>query len=343
MSNIYEIAKKVGLSPSTVARALSGKGYCSSESRNKVLQAAKEVDYSPTHAAKTLKSKKTNKILFCIPDIYNPFYFGMIKGANDVLEKYGYYTLLCHTKHNIKEELKMIEVLREKYGDGMIFVSFNFCEENISAVNNCGMPVVLTNRYDSPGKEDHFDYVYIDTYKGVQLATRHLVEQGHRKIAFIGGDLKEQTSFERYSGWKDELERSGLSPDENLVYAGDYTIDSGYACAERIGGSQNTPTGIVAANDLMTIGFIRYCDDHHIKIPQDFSVVGMDNTDFASVIKPGLTSVNMRQEEIGLNAASLLMERIQGRRTHKKTVRIEPQLIIRESSICNINHQNGSR
>ncbi|HHY83345.1 MAG TPA: LacI family transcriptional regulator [Clostridiales bacterium] len=333
MSNIYEIAKKVGLSPSTVARALSGRGYCSEESRKKVLEAAKEVNYSPTHAAKTLKSKRTNKILFCIPDIYNPFYFGMIKGANDVLEKYGYYTLLCYTKHNIEEELKMIEALREKYGDGMIFVSFNFCEKNISAVNASKMPVVLTNRYDSPRGEDYFDYVYIDTYKGVQLATRHLVDQGHRKIAFIGGNLEEQTSFERYSGWKDELINSGLDPDDSLVYEGDYTIDSGYACAEKIVKSSNVPTGIVAANDLMAIGFIRYCGDNGIKIPHDFAVAGMDNTDFSSVLK--LTSVDMRQEEIGLNAASLLMERVLGGRTYKKTIRIEPRLVVRESSITN--------
>ncbi|HHU79515.1 MAG TPA: LacI family transcriptional regulator [Clostridiales bacterium] len=331
MSNIYEIAEKVGLSPSTVARALSGRGYCSSESRRKVLEAAKELNYSPTHAAKTLKSKRTNKILFCIPDIYNPFYFGMIKGANDVLEEYGYYTLLCHTKHNIEEELKMIDVLREKYGDGMIFVSFHFCEENIGAVNASEMPIVLTNRYDSPDGNDNFDYVYVDTYMGVQLATRHLAEQGHRKIAFIGGSLDEQTSFERYSGWKDELVESGLNPDDELVYEGDYTIESGYSCAERIVKSSHVPTGIVAANDLMAIGFIRYCDDHGIRIPEDFAVVGMDNTDFSTVIR--LTSINMRQEEIGLNAASLLMERILEGRTCKKTIRIEPKLVVRESSI----------
>jgi LacI family transcriptional regulator len=332
MSNIYKIAERVGLSPSTVARALNGKGYCSDESRKIILDAAKELNYTPTHAAKTLKNKRTNKILFCIPDIYNPFYFGMIKGANDILEKYGYYTLLCYTKHNIKEEMKMIETLREKFGDGMIFVSFNFCEKNIEAVNKSGMPIVLTNRYDSPKGEDNFDYVYIDTYKGVQIATRHLIDQGHRRIAFIGGNRKEQTSFERFCGWKDELEKSGIGFDESLVYDGDYTIDSGYACAERMMKSGVLPTGIVAANDLMAVGFIRYCNENNIKIPQKFSIVGMDNTDLAANISPGISSIMMRQEEIGKSAATLLMERIMEGRTCKKTVRLEPQLIVRESS-----------
>jgi len=332
MSNIYEIAEKVGLSPSTVARALSGKGYCSKESREKVLKAAQEMNYTPTHAAKTLKNKRTEKLLFCIPDIYNPFYFGMIKGANDIFEKHGYYTLLCYTKHNIKEELRMIETLREKYGDGMILVSFNFCETNIKAVNESGMPIVLTNRYDSPHGNDNFDYVYVDTYKGIQLATRHLIEQGHDRIAFIGGNIKEQTSLERFKGWKDEMDRSGMKIDDRQVYVGDYTMDSGYACAELMMTRSNIPTGIVCANDLMAIGFIRYCNEHKIRIPDDISVVGMDNTDLAANISPGLTSIIMRQEEIGRNAATLLMERILDGRTYKKTIRLEPQLVVRESS-----------
>ncbi len=332
MSNIYRIAEQVGLSPSTVARALNGKGYCSEESRQKILKAAEELNYTPTHAARTLKNKRTDKILFCIPDIYNPFYFGMIKGANDIFEKHGYYTLLCHTKHNIKEELRMIETLREKFGDGMIFVSFNFCEKNIKAVNNSGMPIVLTNRYDSPNGDDKFDYVYVDTYKGIQIATRHLIDQGHSRIAFMGGNRKEQTSFERFCGWKDEMEKAGLGFDERLIYDGDYTMESGYACAKRMMESTFVPTGIVTANDLMAIGFIQYCHDHQIKIPEDFSVVGMDNTDLASHLRPGLTSIIMRQEEIGRNAAILLMERILEGRTYKKTVRLEPQLIVRESS-----------
>ena len=333
MSTIYEIAKKVGLSPSTVARALNGKGYCSEESRKKILKAAEELNYTPTHAARTLKKKRTDKILFCIPDIYNPFYFGMIKGANDVLEKYGYFTLLCYTKHSLKEELRMIDVLREKLGDGMIFVSFNFCEQNIKAVNESGMPIILTNKYDSPDGEDKFDYVYIDTYKGIRLATRHLIEKGHNVIAYIGGDRSEQTGFERFCGYKDEIVQSGLDFNEQLVFDGNYTIESGYDCAARIIKSPLRPTGIVTANDLMAIGFFRYCNEHNFNIPEHFSIVGMDNTDLASNIKPGLSSVLMRQEEIGRNAATLLMERILEGRTYKKTVRLEPELIVRESTM----------
>ncbi len=332
MSNIYKIAEKVGLSPSTVARALNGKGYCSEKSKKKILKVAREMNYTPNHAAKTLKNKRTDKILFCIPDIYNPFYFGMIKGANDIFEKNGYYTLLCHTKHDINYELKMIEALREKFGDGMIFVSFNFCEKNIKAVNESGMPIVLTNRYDSPDGNDKFDYVYIDTYKGIQLATRHLIDQGHRRIAFISGNRNEQTGFERFCGWKDELERSGLDFDEGLIYDGDYTMESGYACAELIVSSDFPPTGVVASNDLMAIGFIKYCNEHKIRIPEDFAVVGMDNSDLASIIKPTLSSVIMRQEEIGRSAATLLMERILENRSYKKTIRLEPQLVVRDSS-----------
>ncbi|MFH1513526.1 MAG: LacI family DNA-binding transcriptional regulator, partial [Bacillota bacterium] len=188
MASIYEIAQEVGVSPSTVARALRGTGYCSKDNYDKIMEVAQRLNYVPSHAAKSLKSKRTNKILFLIPDIYNPFYFGMIKGASDVLDQYGYYTILCHTRGSKEMEKKMLRSLREGYGDGMIFVSFDFNRENIGEVNACGLPVVLTNNYQSLKGEDHFDCVYIDTFEGIYMSCKCFIEQGFRKIGYIGGD-----------------------------------------------------------------------------------------------------------------------------------------------------------
>ena len=332
MSTIYKIAKQVGLSPSTVARALRGTGYCSPKARERVRKAAAALDYSPTHAARMLKSKRSSKILFCIPDIYNPFYFGMIKGASDVLEKHGYFTVLCHTRHRIEEELRLLQSLRERYGDGMILVSFNFTRLNIEAINACLMPVVLTNRYESRGGGDQFDYVYIDTYKGIGLATDHLIGKGHRRIAYLGGFRSEQTGAERLAGYQDTLKAAGLPVNQDLVMNSDYTREGGFEAGLRLLSLRRQPTGVVAANDLMAIGFMQACETRGIRIPGDISVIGMDNTDLATFVKPHLSSVLMREEDIGSNAASLLIERILEGRTYRKTVRLEPELVIRESS-----------
>ena len=132
---IYTIAERVGVSPSTVSRALSGRGYCSPKTKSKILAVAKEMNYAPDHAAKMLKMRQTNKIIFAVPDICNPFYFDMINGINQVLEEHDYLMILFYTKHRLQEEMKAIQTLRENVADGMIMVSFHFGEENIGAIN----------------------------------------------------------------------------------------------------------------------------------------------------------------------------------------------------------------
>jgi LacI family transcriptional regulator len=332
MSTIYKIAKQVGLSPSTVARALRGTGYCSPASRKIVLKAAAEADYTPTHAARMLKSKRSNKILFCIPDIYNPFYFRMIKGASDVLDTHGYFTVLCHTRHSIEEELRLIQALRERYGDGMILVSFNFTRRNVDAINASRMPVVLTNKYNSRGGSDTFDYVYIDTYKGIGLSTKHLVALGHRRIAYIGGDRSEQTGAERLAGYVDAMKAARLPLEDDYILSADYTREGGEKAGRRLLSLRKMPTAVVASNDLMAVGFMQACEAGGVRVPGQVSVVGMDNTDIATIVKPSLSSVIMREEDIGATAAALLIERIVEGRTDRKTVKLEPQLVVRQSS-----------
>ncbi|MCM0650076.1 LacI family transcriptional regulator [Clostridium swellfunianum] len=333
MSSIYEIAKKVGFSPSTVARALNGKGYVDERKREIILNAAKELNYAPSYAAKILKTKRTEKIIFAIPDICNPFYFDMINGANSVLEQYGYLMVLFYTKHNLNEELKVIQHLKEKYADGMIMVSFNFCHENIESINSSEAPVVLTNKYDSVDSDDKFDYVYVDTYLGIKMATEHLLKQGHQRIAYVGGDMKEQTGSERFMGYRDAILDAGLKLESKYIFESNYTESGGYLCGKEILCLEQRPTAVVASNDLMAIGIINACDEAQVKIPDDIAIIGMDNTDIATRVSPKLSSVAMLQEEIGRNAAQILMDRLNGDVGEKKRVKLFPRLVIRQSSV----------
>jgi len=332
MVSIYDIAEAVGVSPSTVSRALRGKGYCSEEKRQLVLKKAEEMGYSPTLAAKTLKSNRTQKILFCIPDIYNPFYFRMIKGATDVFEQNGYFPVLCHTKGQIELELKMIQNLNERYGDGMILVSFHFTEQNIQAVNHCEMPIVLTNRYESENPiYDRFDYVYIDTFEGIRMATQYLAQLGHRRLAYIGGKSETQTGRERLAEYMQGMKDSGIDLNPSLIKSGDYTSDSGEKAAYELLMSEPKPTGMVCANDLMAFGALKACHRVGLKVPDDMSVIGMDNTETATWSNPPLTSIIMKEEEIGHHAATFLMERIMHNRVKRKTMRLTPDICIRDS------------
>ncbi|MBO7744986.1 LacI family DNA-binding transcriptional regulator [Paenibacillus sp. MWE-103] len=332
-NTIYHIAERVGVSPSTVSRALSGRGYCGQKTKTKILAVAKELNYAPDSAAQTLKMRLTKKIIFAVPDICNPFYFDMINGINQVLEEHGYLLILIYTKHSLKEELRAIQNLKEKVADGMIMVSFNFMEDNIGAINALQSPVVLTNKYVSPEGADRFDYVYADTYLGIKLGAEHLIAQGVARIGYIGGSNAEQTGYQRFCGFRDALELAGLPVRMDYVAESDYTENGGYETAKAWLQRAELPEAIVAANDLMAIGVMKACEEASLRIPEDIAIVGMDNLDIASRVYPKLTSVSLNQEEIGRRAAQVLMDRLLGKPREEGEIRIQPRLVVRHSSI----------
>ncbi|MCE5342515.1 MAG: LacI family transcriptional regulator [Eubacteriales bacterium] len=330
MASIYEIALEAGVSPSTVARALRGTGYCSQENRERILEIAKRMNYIPSHAARSLKSNRTNKVLFCIPDIYNPFYFRMIRGVSDVLEQYDYLPLLCFTKGHVETELKMLRNLQEGYGDGMVFVSFNFSPQNISVVNNCNRPVVLTNNYQSPTGDDKFDCVYIDTFQGIYMACEHFIQEGFTHIGYIGGNVTVQTGRERFDGFLRAMRDYNVNIDQRYLCQGDFSMASGEAAMRHLLAQPALPEALVVANDLMAIGAYRVCLDAGIRVPEDIAIIGMDDSELANCMN--LSSVQMCEEEIGGKAAKLLMDRILHGPREKKVVRLQPQLALRASS-----------
>jgi DNA-binding LacI/PurR family transcriptional regulator len=334
MSTIYKIAGKTGFSASTVARALSGRGYCGKKTKEIILRTARTMNYVPVQAAKTLKNKITNKIMFCIPDILNPYYFRMIGAVNDVLEQQGYYTILAYSEHNIEKEIKIIEALESRFVDGLIIGSFDFNERLVETIRKCHLPVVLTNLYKSQNDRENFDCVYVDHTKAVFIATTHLLQQGHRNICLMDGSIREQTGYERLQGYRRALKEYQVPYRKDLVVQSDFTREGGYrdftafmegrAPGELI-------TAVVACNDLMGIGCLHYCRENSLRAPEDISIVTLDNSDYSLCTYPQLSSIDMMQYRIGENAARLLLERIQEKRDYKKIVRLEPELVIRKS------------
>lgn len=330
MSTIYDIAEKVGLSSSTVARVLSGKGYCSKAARERVLQAAKELRYVPVQAAKSLKSKITHKIMLCIPDILNPYYFSMIDGVNDVLENHQYHMILVYTNHNPQKELHIIESLQERFVDGLIIVSFDFNDTLLQTIRDAGIPAVLTNEYNAK-YGGQFDCVYVDHTRATYLATKCCVKNGHKRIAFLCGDLREQTGRERLAGYRMALEESDIQFDEELLVLSDYTIQGGYRSMTGFLEGERPFSAVVSCNDLMGIGCINACREHGLRLVEDFSLATLDNTDYCLCTNPQLTSVNMMQDQIGRNAARLIMKQLSGEKDYKQTIILMPELVLRHS------------
>jgi DNA-binding LacI/PurR family transcriptional regulator len=330
-TTIYDIAKATGFSASTVSRALNGTGYCNPQTKAKILEAAHALCYSPSNAGRALKSQRSNRILFCIPDIMNPFYFEMIQGATDVLNRHNFHCMLCYTQHSEAEELKYLDLLSEQYGDGMIMVSFNFSEAITEKINHAYFPVVTTNLVPKPHTDDRFDTVYIDHIWAMYLATQTLIDKGHRHIALAVGDTDEQTGRERLRGFGDCMKANGLPYSDKNIFIGDYTIASGKKIAQDILSAKDRFTGLVSANDLMALGIVSQLQAQGLSLPSDLSIVSLDNSEYADAVHPGLTSVDMKQYEIGKTSAQLLLERIFDQRHSRKVVRLEPGLVQRQS------------
>ena len=332
MNNIYDIAEKSGFSASTVARALSGKGYVKEATKQKILTVADALGYKPSHSARSLRSQKTDKILMCIPDLYNPFYFNLIDGANNVLEQHGYHIILFHSKRLLEEELKAITMLNERYGDGLLIGSFDFNPTNVEAMKAAKMPIVAL--FNSIPQDSGLDCVYVDQRKAMYLAACHLIEAGHTRIGVLNGEISNgQTGRQRYEGFAQALKTHGLDIAPDRVITSNFTREYTHtAVAQHIArhGGMNM-TAIVAANTLMAIGCIDACKEAGVAIPEDLSIVSLDNTDVTTCTSPKLTVVDMHQEDVGKKAALLLLEQLQGRAEYSKTVVVEPTLVPRGS------------
>lgn len=331
MSNIYDIAKLTGFSSATVARALSGGGYCKQKTKEIIFEAARQLDYTPNLSAKSLRNNLTQRILMCIPDICNPFYFRLIQGATEVLEKNGYYLMLCSTEKRIEKEIEMLSLLKQKYCDGIILISFNFCEKNIAEIRKIGRPVVLGNRYLDQHEGDPFDYVYVDHIYGMKLATNHLLDKGCRHIVLLTGSGDEQTSHERTEGFLRALGQKGIEVDPAYILDCHYTVQGAYDALGEFLQKSLPVDGVIAANDLAAIGVTRLCHEKGLVIPRDLRLVSFDNTDYAVAGAVPLTSMDMCQFRLGKELAKCLLERIGGKR-EVHNVTLLPTLVERESS-----------
>ena len=331
MVTIYDIAKESGLSASTVSRALTGRGYVSERSRQKVLAVAEGLGYIPNQTARTLRSNITNKIMLCIPDIMNPYYFAMIKEVTEALEDYQYNVLLTYTMHSPEKELEILKSLKGGYVDGLIFGSFNYTDTLIAAIKETGLPTVITSFYSGSDNDDFYDCIYVDQPEAAYVATKHCIENGHRRIAFLGGDPEEQNTIERYTGYKRALSEAGIDLDEDLVINADFTLEGAEREYARFIHSGNDVTAVLACNDLMGVGCMNACKSAGISVPDEVSIVSLDNTEYCVSTDPQMTSVDMMQGPIGARAVKAVMDRINNKRNYRKDLTFYPNLIVRDS------------
>jgi LacI family transcriptional regulator len=326
---MQQVAERAGVSVTTVSHVINETRPVSDELRERVLAVVAELGYQPNVLARSLRRGETHTIGAIIPDNANPFFAEVVRGVEDTSFEQGYSVILCNSDGDPDKELHYANVLVEKRVDGILLIAAGVGPEHILAWQKQHIPLVLIDR-DIP--DVSVDVVLTHNARGGWLAARHLIELGHQRIGCIAGPSDMTPSDERLAGYLEALRESGLSADETLVLRGDFQCQSGYQAGHQILSKDDPPTAIFACNDLMAMGAMRAALELGLRIPGDLSVMGFDDIPLASFINPPLTTIQQPKYEMGVLAASLLLERMQDpdMPPHKRT--LETHLVVRESS-----------
>jgi LacI family transcriptional regulator len=327
MVTIKDIAKKIGVSYTTVSRALNGKPGVSQATVEKVLKEAQKMGYQPNAIARGLVKKSTNTIGLVIGDITNPYFPAIARGVEDAAKKVGYNVFLCNTNYDKDNEKSYLKTLEEQRVDGIII---NPAKDDVANMYDVKTPMVMIN---SPSYTGNHSTIEVDNAKGGFLATKHLIEAGYKRIAFIGGDFVSYVNERRVEGYKRALRQYNYLVDEKIIVYGSFKTKSGYTLTEKLLKSENPPDAVVAGNDLIALGVLHCVEDYGYHVPDDFGVVGFDNVDFSELPQIQLTTIDQPKYYIGKLAFEILMEEIKHKeeRFVKKIV-LEPELVVRKTT-----------
>jgi LacI family transcriptional regulator len=327
-ASIYDVAKEAGVSVFTVSAVINSKSHVGKTLKQRVEAAILKLNYRPNLLARSLAKRRTHTLGIVVPDISNPFFPLVVRGAEDAALKHGYNILLCDSDDRMEQEEQCLEVLLAKRVDGILLTKapFDLSPSLRQLIDDMKIPFVLLMRtYPSLTK----DAVVSDDYKGAYEAVCQLARAGHRRIGLLGGPIKVSNGRERWKGFRDALEASGLTCDPELVVEGDYRIESGYRGGHAL--LSRRPDGIYVANYLMTVGLLRAADEMGMRCPEDFGLVSFDDYPWLAIFRPRLTTVELPKYQIGFEAAELLLDRIKGGNAQGGVRKLVPELHVRES------------
>ncbi|AMB60125.1 LacI family DNA-binding transcriptional regulator [Microterricola viridarii] len=329
-TGIVAVATEAGVSVSTVSQVLSGKRPVSSATRTRVEAAIEKLNYRPHPGARSLRSQRTESVALIVPDITNPFYPLVAVGIQDILMPQGYLLSVNDValpSRSVSETLRHVLARRV---DGIVLTTYGCTQADLDLIEQSGTQVVALGQDIGVSGSD---YVDVDEAAGIASVVEHLLGNGFRRIAFVGGEREDFTSTLRHSGYRDALLRAGIAAEDELSVFTAFTREGGATGARVLLDLETLPDAIVCANDLIAIGVIDTLRGSGLSIPQDIAVTGYDDIEAAGLITPALTTVDNPAREIGRTSARLLLDRLNGSVDDvTRHVRLSQHLVIRESS-----------
>lgn len=331
MSTIVEVAKRASVSIATVSNVIRGTKRVSPDLQERVKAAIRELDYSPNAIARGLKVKQTRMLGMVLPDITNPFFPGIIRGAEDTAFDRDYFLVTANTDEQIGRERRLLAALRSYRADGILLASAPGSDvSHIRRTIHSGVSVVFLDR---PVSGVEADAVLLDNVRGARECVRHLLQFGHRRIAIITGPLTLQNARERLQGYEDALRESDVPVDSALILEGDYRVDSGHRLATQLLKDRTDVSALFVCNGVMTVGVLNAFEEAGVQCPRDLSLATFDDLTLDHSSHSHLTAVVQPSYEMGSRAATLLMDRIEGRLTGDPVIlRVVPTLVVRDST-----------
>jgi LacI family transcriptional regulator len=327
-ASIYDVARESAVSVFTVSEVVNKKSHVSKKLRDRVEETIRKLKYRPNLIARSLAKQRTHTIGMIVPDIANPFFPMVVRGAEDAAQKHGYNLLLCNSDDSLEKEERAIELLLSKRVDGILLTKAaeDFRAPLRQMIKEVKVPFVLVMRTYAKLTADA---VITDDYQGAYDAVSHLARSGRQRIGLISGPLKVSNAVARWQGFHDSLKAMGLPFDKELIVEGDYRIESGYRAGHAL--LSHRPDGIYVANHLMTVGLLKAAEEIGVRCPEDFGLVSFDDYPWLGIFRPRLTTVELPKHQLGSEAAELLIKRISGDRSKAVLRKLQPELRIRES------------
>lgn len=328
MANIREVAQKAGVSVTTVSHVVNQTRFVAPETEMRVRQAMQDLNYRPNTLARSLRRGETKTIGLILPDSANPFFAESARLLEEAAFNQSYSLILCNSNGDLDKELRYTDVLFNKQVDGIIFMAAGDDTKSLLELINRKFPVVVVDRI-----LDHLevDAVITDNYQSGLLATRHLIENGHSRIAIIRGPSNLTPSAQRVTGYRQALTEAGISIDPHLEVTGDFHFGSGYKAAQQLLKTKS-PSAIFACNDLMAIGALRAIREAGLSVPQDISLIGHDDIELASYTQPALTTMAQPIDVLAGTAIRYLLERIKQPDILPRRTILPNKLVVRQST-----------
>ncbi len=327
---IDDVAELAGVSYQTVSRVINNSPFVKDETRERVQKVVAETGYRPSRIARSLVTARTATIGLIIPDISNPFFSAVARGADQVASEHGYSILLCNSSEDASREIDLLNLLHERYVDGVIVCGSRQEDTPLTEALSQFRAAVLVNRRVAGGS---IPAVLVDDALGGTMITQHLLQLGHKAIGFVAGPKNSYSGRQRLHGYEQALAAADIEPRPGWVQHCLPTTTAGEETANLLLSANPELTALFCYNDLVALGALRQCGalGHHV--PADIAVTGFDDIMLAGVVAPALTTCHVPRVEIGSRAVTMLLSCVDDERDICDEIVIKPNLIVRDSTV----------